>query len=114
MRIQEVCRQLSATKKAVTYNIEQGLISPAVLDNGYRDFSPEDVERLRKIMILRKLGLGTGEIKNALAERGELWNERVRRASPILRQARPRAGRSNSSSVDTAFSGAAHRRIQGR
>ncbi|MFC4597199.1 MerR family transcriptional regulator [Cohnella hongkongensis] len=73
MRIQEVCRQLNATKKAVTYYVEHGLVSPAVLDNGYRDFSPEDVERLRKISILRKLGLGTDEIKNALAEQGELF-----------------------------------------
>lgn len=67
MRIQEVCKQLNATRKAVEYYIEQALLRPSVLENGYRDFSQDDVEQLRKIMILRKLGLGTSEIRDALA-----------------------------------------------
>ncbi|MFB9277000.1 MerR family transcriptional regulator [Cohnella cellulosilytica] len=77
MRIQEVCSRLNTTKKAVTYYMEQGLIRPAVLDNGYRDFNPEDVERLRKIMILRKLGLGTADIKQALEEEEESVLRRI-------------------------------------
>lgn len=67
MRIQEVCKHLNVTRKAVEYYIEQALLRPSVLENGYRDFSQEDVEQIRKIMILRKLGLGISEIRNALA-----------------------------------------------
>lgn len=66
MRIQEVCKHLNATRKAVEYYIEQALLRPSVLENGYRDFSQEDVEQLRKIVILRKLGLGISEIRDAL------------------------------------------------
>lgn len=68
MLIKEVCIAAKLTKKAVEYYIEQGLISPDILDNGYRNFSVEDLERLKKIAILRKLGLGTDDIKIALSD----------------------------------------------
>lgn len=67
MRIQEVCKHLNVTRKAVEYYIKQALLRPSVLENGYRDFSQEDVEQIRKIMILRKLGLGIPEIRNVLS-----------------------------------------------
>lgn len=67
MRMQEVCNHLNVTRKAVEYYIEQALLRPSVLENGYRDFSLENVEQIRKIVILRKLGLGISEIRNALA-----------------------------------------------
>ncbi|XID93916.1 MerR family transcriptional regulator [Paenibacillaceae bacterium WGS1546] len=67
MRIQEVRKHLNVTRKAVEYYIEQALLRPSVLENGYRDFNQEDVEQIRKIMILRKLGLGISEIRNVLA-----------------------------------------------
>lgn len=70
MRIQEVCKTLGLTKKAVGYYIKQELLTPKALENGYRQFSEQDVERLRKISILRKLGLGIKEIEQALAENG--------------------------------------------
>ena len=38
MFINEVCKECNLTKKAVKYYTEQGLISPTVLENGYRDF----------------------------------------------------------------------------
>lgn len=72
MRIQEVCSRLNTTKKAVTYYMEQGLVRPAVLDNGYRDFNSEDVERLARDAarqsILRRLSEGADwrEADNAL------------------------------------------------
>lgn len=47
MRIQEVCKHLNVTRKAVEYYIEQALLRPSVLENGYRDFSQEDVEGRR-------------------------------------------------------------------
>lgn len=47
----------------MVYYIETGLISPFVQENGYRDFSAKDVAMLRKISILRNLGLSVSEIK---------------------------------------------------
>lgn len=73
MLINEVCKATGLTKKAVEYYTEQGLVSPAVLENGYRAFHPCDMERLRKIFVLRKLGVSTQEIRGILDdETGEL------------------------------------------
>jgi len=68
MRIHEVCKKLGVTKKAIEYYIKQDLLSLDVLDNGYRNFKEEHIERLRKIIVLRRLGLGTREIKQALSK----------------------------------------------
>lgn len=68
MLIKEVCTQCAVTKKAVEYYAEQGLIHPVILENGYRDFGSDDLERLKKIAILRKLGLGTEDIKLVLSD----------------------------------------------
>ena len=70
MLINEVCKKCSLTKKAVEYYRQQGLIVPAVQENGYRDFSERDVMALRKISVLRGLGLSVGEIRSILSETG--------------------------------------------
>lgn len=57
MKIQEACRQAGVTRKAALVAVEQGLLAPARLENGYREFTPEDVARLRRIAVLRGLGL---------------------------------------------------------
>lgn len=69
MYINEVCKKCSLTKKAVEYYIEQGLISPTIQENGYRSFSEEDVERLKKISILRNLDLSVADIRDVLSSR---------------------------------------------
>lgn len=68
MFIKEVCKMTKLTKKAVEYYIEKDLVHPTILENGYRDFNTEDVNRLKKIAILRKLGLGTDDIKIILSD----------------------------------------------
>lgn len=66
MLTHEVCKMTNLTKKAIEYYIGQGLLSPALSDNGYRDFNAENVACLNKISVLRKLGLGTEEIRTVL------------------------------------------------
>lgn len=66
MLINEVCKKCKLTKKAVEYYGEQGLIKPAVMENGYRQFSDDDVMKLKKIAILRGLGLSVADIRAAL------------------------------------------------
>lgn len=78
MLINEVCKQCKLTKKAIEYYEGQGLISPAIQQNGYRNFSGADVERLRKIAVLRCLGLSVSDIETVLASYG---NEALRRVS---------------------------------
>lgn len=71
MLINEVCKECSLTKKAVEYYVEQGLVKPTALENGYRDFSVEDTDRLKKTAVLRNLGLPVSDIQKILAEQTE-------------------------------------------
>lgn len=66
MLIKDVCKKCNLTKKAIEYYEAQGLVFPGILENGYRDFSQTDIEKLKKIAVLRKLDLSLGDIKNVL------------------------------------------------
>ena len=66
MLINEVCRKCNLTKKAIEYYGEHGLIRPAVLKNGYRNFSEADVAKLKRIAVLRGLDLSVSEIHTVL------------------------------------------------
>lgn len=82
MLINEVCKECALTKKAVEYYIGQGLVVPAVQENGYRNFSEEDVRRLKKISVLRNLGLSVTDIRNVLSDRdiaalNEIYHKRT-------------------------------------
>ena len=72
MLINEVAKVCNLTKKAVEYYTEQGLICPNILENGYRDFSEQDMEILKKIALFRRLGLSIFEIKSILANPDKL------------------------------------------
>lgn len=72
MLINEVAKLSNLTKKAVEYYTEQGLICPNILENGYRDFSEQDMEILKKIALFRRLGLSIFEIRSVLANSDEL------------------------------------------
>lgn len=64
MRIQEVEKQVGISKKNIRFYEEQGLLSPGRdPENGYRDYSEEDVQRLRKVKLLRKLFVPIEEIR---------------------------------------------------
>lgn len=69
MLIHEVSKLTKLTKKAIEYYTLQGLISPLVLGNGYREYSSQDIERLHKIRTLRMLDISTGEIKQILNDK---------------------------------------------
>lgn len=68
MLIHEVSKQTGLTKKAIEYYVAQGLLSPKVLENGYRDFNSEQVGLLNKISVLRRLGLGIEEIRTVFKD----------------------------------------------
>lgn len=67
MRINEVERQAGITKKNIRFYEEQGLLSPKRnSENGYREYAEEDVHTLRRIKLMRKLGVPIGEIRRML------------------------------------------------
>ena len=69
MLINEVCRECFLTKKAIEYYIEQGIVAPAIQENGYRSFSDEDIAVLKKVSVLRTLGLSVADIHDVLSNK---------------------------------------------
>ncbi|MFI6698674.1 redoxin family protein [Streptomyces sp. NPDC050509] len=57
MRIGELARQAGVTTKAVRYYESLGLLRPARLPNGYRDYDERDVLLAREIRALSVLGI---------------------------------------------------------
>lgn len=62
MYINEAAKLSGTTKKAIEYYCQKGLLDPAISENGYKVFSAEDVERLKKISLLRSLGVPVANI----------------------------------------------------
>ena len=70
MKINEVEAQVGITKKNIRFYEEQGLLSPRRnSENGYRDYGQAEVETLRRIKLLRKLGVPLEEIRRMQAGR---------------------------------------------
>ena len=68
MKINEVEAAVGVTKKNIRFYEEEGLITPGrEPGNGYRSYSQADVERLRRIKLLRKLGVPLEDIRQMLS-----------------------------------------------
>lgn len=63
MQINEVIRQINLTKRAIKYYEEQGLLSVNKDENGYRNYTQEDINILKEICVYRKLGISIKDIK---------------------------------------------------
>ena len=66
MKRSEVEKITGLRRKAILYYEEKKLISPAFEENNYRNYSEEDLNRLIKISLYRRLGLSISEIKKIL------------------------------------------------
>lgn len=62
MEIKEVEKILSVSRSNIRFYEKEGLICPERRGNNYREYSDGDVEMLRKIIVLRKLGFSVEEI----------------------------------------------------
>ncbi len=74
MRIGELADQVGVNAKTVRYYEEIGVLPrPERLASGYRDYTDDDVERLRFVRTAQRLGLSLSEISEILTlrERGE-------------------------------------------
>ena len=69
MLINEVAKKCGITKKAVQYYVEQHMVNPNVLENGYKDFTAQDVEIIKRIVLYRRLDLSIPEIKQVLEKK---------------------------------------------
>lgn len=66
MRIHEVVQQVDLSRRAVKYYEEQGLLNVSKDENGYRNYTEEDIARLKEISVYRKLGISISDIRRLL------------------------------------------------
>lgn len=75
MKINELEDILGVTRATIRYYEEQGLVTPRRSENGYRDYSDEEVKLFQKIIVLRKVGVGVPEIKDLIDGKADLHEE---------------------------------------
>ena len=63
LKIKELENLLSISRSNVRFYEKQGLLSPERKDNNYREYTNQDIEVLKKIIIFRKMGFTVEEIK---------------------------------------------------
>lgn len=66
MTIKQLEQQLEIPRATIRFYEKENLINPKRNDNSYREYDKEDVVTLKKIIILRKIGLSVADIKKAL------------------------------------------------
>lgn len=101
MTVKELEQELGLSRASIRYYEKEGLIGPRRKGNGYREYSAQDIEELRRIQLLRRLGCpieeirrlqkGEADLRQALAER-EDWEikeaERLERMAEVCRRIR--------------------------
>lgn len=81
MNIREAEQRSGIPSKTLRYYEEIGLVVPGRQDNGYRDYSMDEVARLKFVRRARDLGFSIEDCRSLL----ELWADRSR-ASADVRQ----------------------------
>ena len=63
MNIAEAERRTGLTRANIRFYEKEGLLTPTRGENGYRDYTEDNVQTLRKIMLLRRLRLSVPDIR---------------------------------------------------
>ena len=72
MKIQELENELNISRANIRFYEKEGLLNPARKENGYRDYSDDDIAVLKKIIVYRKLGISVTDIKKIFNNELEL------------------------------------------
>lgn len=72
MKIKQVEELVGITSKNIRFYEEQGLLTPVRAENGYREYQQQNIETLKKIKLLRKLGISVEEIRSVLHGKNSL------------------------------------------
>lgn len=72
MKIQELEKALNISRANIRFYEKEGLLNPKRKENGYRNYSNDDVAVLKKIIVYRKLGISVADIKKIFDEKLEL------------------------------------------
>ena len=66
MKTHEVEELLGITKQTLIYYEKEGMINPQRNQNNYRDYSSEDIDTIKLILLLRDMKVSIDEIKMIL------------------------------------------------
>ncbi len=72
MKIQELENELNISRANIRFYEKEGLLNPKRKENGYRNYSDDDIAILKKIIIYRKLGISVADIKKIFNGEAEL------------------------------------------
>jgi len=74
MKIKELVDMLGISRANIRFYEQEGLLNPERKENQYRDYNGDDIERLKKIIVLRKLGISISDIKAILDKKIQLMD----------------------------------------
>lgn len=72
MKINELEKQLGIKRANIFFYEKEGLLHPERSENNYREYSLEDIEQLKQIIVFRKLGFSLSEIRRMLNGNADL------------------------------------------
>lgn len=84
MKVREVEELLPISRANIRFYEKEGLLHPARLENGYRCYDENDIASLKKIILLRKLGISVPDIKRIM-DGQLLLSEAVENNIPALK-----------------------------
>lgn len=58
MRLGDAAKSTDLSKRAIKYYEEKGLLQVKKDENGYRNYTENDIQILKRISLYRKLGIG--------------------------------------------------------
>ncbi len=89
MKINEMAQRVGMTTKNIRFYEQEGLLSPQRnRQNGYRSYGPQEEDTLRRIKLMRKLGLPLEEIRQMQTGRLTLGEGMRRQLAELGRQQR--------------------------
>ena len=86
MTIKEIEERSGLTRANIRFYESEGLLTPQRLPNGYRDYSEHDLTCLRRIRLLRALGLSLDELRALCSGREPLTEALERRLDALVRE----------------------------
>lgn len=90
MTIKEIEQRSGLERASIRFYEQQGLLSPGRAENGYRDYSPQDLVTLERVRFLRGLGFSVQEILSFQRDERALDEALPGRISALERERRDR------------------------
>ena len=92
MKINEIEKLLETPKATIRYYEEEGLIRPERTEKGYREYNEGDIETLKIIIILRKMGISVDEIRRVINGEESLYSAAERSRDELQAQIKELTG----------------------